>query len=225
MKNKITGLSILLFIVMSSSFNVDAQITGNPIIFSPDDGYEFSSFAKSNLIWPEGKKQIVELNITLKLIPENISIIYIVVIAYIFIEIVGGTHVQRDIVQDVPGLTLSISNTTLLINQTLFPPDRVDNFYLNITMLVGTSRDRTARDQTIRFPDTGTIFVDRDKLVPLVNLYGFPPSSFFAKFLPMYGLILGIMVVPGVYYSITSLMQKSKRNTKISDDGDDQTDD
>jgi len=225
LKHRIEGFCILFFVILNSAFNVDSQVTGDPIIITPDSGYEFSSFAKSKLIWPEGKEQIVELNITLRIIPENISKIYIDVIAFVFIEIVGSTHVAREIVQEVPNIVLSNANTTLLINQSLFPPDRIDNFYLNITMLTGTSFQRTVRGQTFRFPDSGTIFVDRDKLVPLVNLYGFPPSSFFAKFLPLYGLILAIMIIPGVYYSITSLIQKSDRRTKKSTKGDDLTDD
>ncbi len=225
MKYQYKGIFIILFIIFNGSYNVESQATGNPKTIIADDGFEYSAFAKSKLNWPEGAQQVLELNVTLKLIPENISKIYIYVVSYIFVEIFNGIPRQIEFDSDTPEIILSNSNKTVLLNKTLYPPDRVDHFYLNITMSTGTSLNTIARDRSIRFPDTGTIFVDRDKLVPLVNLYGFPPSSFFSKFLPMYGLILAIMVVPGVYYSVNNIRQRGERTTKNETDGDAETND
>lgn len=225
MKYQIKGIIVLFFIILNSVHNVESQATSNPVTIVADDGFEYSAFAKSKLIWPEGAPQNLELNVTLKLIPENISRIYIYVVSYIFVEIFNGIARQIEFDSDTPEIILSNSNKTRILNKTLYPPNRVDNFYLNITMSAGTSFNTLARDRAIRFPDTGTIFIDRDKLVPLVNLYGFPPSSFFAKFLPMYGLILAIMVVPGVYYSVNNLMERRHRPTNKPNDGEDETND
>ncbi|MFV2015655.1 MAG: hypothetical protein ACC656_09525 [Candidatus Heimdallarchaeota archaeon] len=194
-----------IFIVLLGTTNisdVQSQVTGNVVSIRPDDGFEFEGVASARLVWPEGKRQTVELNLTNTLLPTNIS--------RIFIARIEGIETKVAISSTTPGIILSDSNQTAYLNQTMFPPDLADQFYLNISLLVGTSFDRDPRDHVIRFPDKGTILVDRDKLVPLVNLYGFPPSSFFSKFLPIYAMIITVLLIPGFYYSFSKL-RRSKR--------------
>ncbi len=210
MKTKLTFIFIIL-IGTTNITNVQSQVIGDIVSITPDEGFEFKGEAKGKLVWPEGKRQVVELNLTKSLLPNNISRIYIDVITFDIIGNIEGIDAQVDTALNTPEFILSETNQTAYLNQTLFPPDLADQFFINITMLVGTSFNREARIHVIRFPDEGTILVDRDKLVPLVNLYGFPPSSFFSKFLPLYGIIVIVLLIPGFYYSISKLIRSSRK--------------
>jgi hypothetical protein len=197
----------MLIVMGSSSFILtgEAQATGDLVRFTPDEGYEITAVARGNLLWPEGKQQIIDLNLTKTQLPTNISRIFIDVIAFEMIASIRGVDTTVDVSSITPEIILSETNQTAFVNETLFPPDLSDNFYLNISLSIRTSSNILLRPHVVRFPDSGTILVDRDRLVPLINLYGFPPSSFFVKFLPIYGIIVIIMVIPGVIYSISRL--------------------
>ncbi|MCE7737619.1 MAG: hypothetical protein GPJ54_22200 [Candidatus Heimdallarchaeota archaeon] len=205
---------IFIFIVLlgtTNIVNVQSQVIGDIVTITPDEGFELEGQASGKLVWPEGKRQVVELNLTKTLLPTNISRIYVDVITFDIIGNIEGIDAQVDTASTTPEFILSETNQTAYLNQTLFPPDLADQFFINITMLVGTSFNRQVRLHVIRFPDEGTILVDRDKLVPLVNLYGFPPSSFFSKFLPLYAIIVTVLLIPGFYYSISKLLRSSRK--------------
>jgi hypothetical protein len=214
MKRAVLTITFIILLGTSNISNVQSQASGDPVAITPDSGYEFEGVAKSRLVWPEGKRQSVELNLTLTQVPTNISRIYVDVVTIDIIGNIEGIEAQVDTATDAPELVLSQTNKTAFVNQTIFPPDLTDEFFINITMLVGTSFNRDPRRFVIRFPDEGTILVDRDKLVPLVNLYGFPPSSFFSKFLPIYAAMILVLLIPGFYYSINKLMRSNRVSTK-----------
>jgi hypothetical protein len=220
MRRTIFAITLILISLSGGIFSAEGQVTGDIVAITPDEGYEMTGFAKGKLLWPEGKRQTIELNLTKTLLPNNISRIFIDAIAFEMIAPISGVDTTIDAVTITPSIILSETNQTTYINETLFPPDLADNFYLNISLSIRTSSNILLRAHVIRFPDAGTILVDRDRLVPLVNLYGFPPSSFFVKFLPIYGLIILVMVIPGVIYSATALSKSiARQNSKIKTDG------
>ena len=215
MKKIILTFIFIVLLGTTNITNVRSQVIGDIVSIIPDEGFKFEGEARGKLVWSEGKRQVVELNLTKSLLPNNISRIYIDVITFDIIGNIEGIEAQIDTVLNTPEFILSETNQTAYLNQTLLPPDLADQFFINITMLVGTSFNREARIHVIRFPDDGTILVDRDKLVPLVNLYGFPPSSFFSKFLPLYAIIVTVLLIPGFYYSISKLL-RSRGKVKSS---------
>lgn len=211
MKKIILTFIFIVLLGTTNIANVGSQVIGDIVSITPDEGFEFKGEARGKLVWPEGKRQVVEINLTKSLLPTNISRIYIDVITFELIGSIEGVNAQVGFASTIPEFILSETNQTAYLNQTLFPPDLADQFFINITMLVGTSFNRENRVHVIRFPDEGTILVDRDKLVPLVNLYGFPPSSFFSKFLPLYAIIVTVLLIPGFYYSISKLLRSSRK--------------
>ncbi|MHA2249517.1 MAG: hypothetical protein ACXAD7_04095 [Candidatus Kariarchaeaceae archaeon] len=190
---------------------VIAQSTGTPVEFTPAEGYTYTGVASSTLVWPEGKLQYFTLNLTLGEAPTNTSRIEIPLIAINFIGEINNIEAIVGTESLTPDIKLSNSNRSVLINQSLLPPEIVDFFYFNITLLSRTAGGNLTQPQPLpynmRFPDSGTILVDRDKLVPLINLYGFPPRSFFAKWLPIYGGLLFLLLTPSIFVGISKLVE------------------
>lgn len=215
MKSKIKYFAILLLFLFLTSSNftrVLSQSIGNPVKINPAIGYEYTTVVSGHLTWPEGKIQYISLNFTLNQIPDNLSKIEIQLITFEFIGKINDADqvIDRPRTQN-PEISLTNANSSTYVNQSLEAPSTADNFYLNITLFsrtVGNITQGVLIPYAVRFPEEGTILVDRDKLVPLINLYGFPPDTFFTKWLPVYGSLLFILLVPSLVVGISKISQK-----------------
>ena len=219
--NKKFTIIIGLFTIFTLTVPAGAQNTYIDIVhsFSLAPGYEMKSVAEAPLIWPSDSNQTIRVNITLSKVPDDISGIVIDLLTFsIFItdkpEDVGT---QTDYQYQVPQEEINVVDKELSYNQSILTPVRGNSFYINVTIFAKTTGNRTQGESSTysyRFPVDDTIIVSRvNDRVPLINLYGFPPRSFFLKWIPIYLTILVISLSPAyisVYYRIKELMSKKE---------------
>jgi hypothetical protein len=216
------NLVILLTIFIAQPMLIHGQITGKKVLISPAPDYNLSTVTAGRLVWPEGKPQFMTINLTIELLPDNLSKIEVPLIIFAYMSSTGGSDQIIDQEPVRPNIILSNSNKTVLVNATLLPPVAADRFYFNITLYVrsvGNVTQAEGNPFAVRFPDadsgTNTILVDRDRVVPLINIYGFPPDSFFQKWLPIYGAALFLMVSPAIAVGITKLSRSAASETEV----------
>ena len=217
MNKKHLSSLILLVIIYTSIYSVQGQnlYLGITHDFNMGPNYDFSTFAQAPLIWDENSNQTLFLNITINSLPDNISSIEINAITYV----IYGTDTDEDGVylafsSDTPQQSLNTIGEEIQLEQTFIPTALADTFFINITILARTKGNVTEGENnpySFRFPQQDTIFIDRENnLVPLINLYGFPPSSFFAKWIPIYLSAIFIMAIPSLIAGVSILRDRRK---------------
>ncbi len=55
-------------------------------------------------------------------------------------------------------------------------------------------------------------------MAQLINIYGFPPSKFFSKWLPIYGTFLVLLITPAIIVGISKLVRKDQEKVEIKED-------
>ncbi len=212
MKRYSIFIIILLLLPMGTA---ETQFIGITHTFTLAPKYELSSFTRASLIWDENSNQTISVNITITSLPDEISSIIIDAITYSIFAVDNnpkGTQINYE--STTPQDTFSKVGDQMQYNHTMRAPTVSDNFFLNITLYARTSGNVTqgeSKSYSYRFPENQTILVNRqNNLVPLINLYGFPPRSFFVKWLPFYLVAIVLIAFPGVI----SLLSRQKKGGK-----------
>lgn len=204
---KINLVSIIIIaILLNHPLNPSAIITPISEFIADDNGfYKFDARADIPLSWNEDSSSLVKLNLTLVEVPdENSGLRVLFILFNVFGDIGSGELVRLnesdfifvDKIYNQPGNTTSFEK---LIRS----PNLVDNFKLNITIMAITTGNDTSQDinnpreYTISFPDE--LNVKRDRVQALVDLYGFPPNSFFAIWIPIVSVFSIIILLPTFY--------------------------
>jgi hypothetical protein len=179
--------------------------------------YEFSAFAQAPLIWYENSNQTLYLNLTINTLPDNISSIEINAIIFVIYSTDNdedGVQVQGGYSSQTPQQSFNTIGEEVQLQQTFLPTALADTFFINVTILARTKGNITQGENnpySFRFPQQETILIDRESnLVPLINLYGFPPSSFFEKWIPIYLSAIFIMAIPAMIFGISILKDRRK---------------
>lgn len=212
--------SVILFIIIYSSiYSVQGQnlYLGITHEFNMGPNYEFSAFAQAPLIWYENSNQTLYLNLTINTLPDNISSIEINAIIFVIYSTDNdedGVQVQGGYSSQTPQQSFNTIGEEVQLQQTFLPTALADTFFINVTILARTKGNITQGENnpySFRFPQQETILIDRESnLVPLINLYGFPPSSFFEKWIPIYLSAIFIMAIPAMIFGISILKDRRK---------------
>lgn len=220
---------VLSLLITSPILDASAQKLEGPVDFKLGTTHEMEIYTSSTLVWQEGKNELVTLNMTMTNYPTNVSTIEIQFVQIFSVEDTANAVPQAQ-VSNTTKISLSVTNSSYELDQ-MVPPPTVDRFYLNITFSaapIGGNASQTYKLYSYRFPATDTIIIERDNLVPVINLYGFPPGSFFSNWLPIYGFMLFIMSVPAVIYGVSLVQEKrssGKNGEKDSEDEESEGDD
>ena len=206
-------LSLLLIILIFSSFSTSGLTTGAVKVFQPHIDYEFTGQASGQVTWADKSIQYVNLNITATKTPNNISRIYIDVVRMDLVGLVNGVETPTYGYQNATQAILSTTNNTLIVNASITTPTIFDRFYVKITITARSDGNITRDDYTMRFPDSTGIVVQKNNVVPLIDLYGFPPNVFFNRFLPIYVILLFIVAIPGITFASIRTKQKLGRKS------------
>jgi len=211
MRQIIGFLSLFFLIVNGISVGVSGQITTTTVhSYEPAEGYLFQAYASGTTTWSEDETSKIFVNITMNNVPTPLSKIEIQLLGFIQMGDVSGQEVIINTATNTTSFSLSETNRTLIVNQTMDPPDEVDRFFLNISMFVRTTGMEDQVEVSIysfRFPDSGTILVSRNQLNQLVQLYGFPPNSFFVTWIPYYIGFLFLMSFPAIIVGSDKLVR------------------
>ncbi|MCH8905771.1 MAG: hypothetical protein IH840_01675 [Candidatus Heimdallarchaeota archaeon] len=224
MRRRGSFFALLFLIVNGISLGISGQSTTTIVhSYEPAEGYLFQAYAIGTTTWNEDETSQIFVNITMNNVPSSLSKIDIQLVGFTQMGDVSGQEVAINTVVDTPSFSLSETNRTLLINQTLNPPDEVDRFFLNISILLrttGTVDQVEVSTYSFRFPDTGTILVSRDRLGQLVQLYGFPPNSFFVAWFPYYFGFLFLMSFPAIIVASDKLLSwlREERKKTVTDE-------
>ncbi|MHA2504589.1 MAG: hypothetical protein ACXAE3_17175 [Candidatus Kariarchaeaceae archaeon] len=209
MKLRIILALAIIFLLPTS---VIAQTQGDPVSFNLSDDHTLDAFVTSSLVWEEGVDQLVKINFTMSDFKENNSEIHIQILQIFAIESGGGGELLG---QNATEKVMTVANSSVEYSDSLQSPRAADRFYLNITFFAfptGGGADETPDRYSFRFPEDSTIIVQRDNLVPVVNLYGFPPQSYFRFWLPIYGGFLVALLSPGIIFGFSKLNERRAPN-------------
>lgn len=212
-------LAISTLFILSNPTAAQNSFIGTMHTFTMAPGYEMKSYAEAPLIWPSNSIQTIRINVTLSQIPDDISGIVIDALTFSVFTADNDEDVgtQVNYQTQVPQEEINVLDQELSFIESISTPVRGDKFYINITLFARTTGNRTQGESSTysyRFPVGETIIVSRiDDKVPLINLYGFPPESFFAKWMPIYLIILFITLSPAyvsAYYRIRDRLSKKE---------------
>ncbi len=209
-------------ILLLNNTGAQTQFEGNTHIFNLGVEYEMSSFTKAPLKWTAESNETVYINVTLTQLPDIISSIevqYITIKKYVVTnnDEIGTQEGFKAIVTEQE---FNQVGQEFSFKESIDTPILGDLFYLNITIFAFTKGNISQSESvpySYRFPVDNTIIVDRENdLVPLINLYGFPPRSFFENWFPIYLAIIVLILTPAYIAGIYKI--KSARNKKEESD-------
>ena len=219
MEKKYLSSLILLVLIFTSIYSVQGQnlYLGITHDFNMGPNYDFSVFAQAPLIWNENSNQTLYLNFTINTLPDNISSIEVNAITFVIYNTDNdedGVQIQGGFSSQTPQQSFSTIGEEIQLQQTFLPTALADTFFINVTILARSKGNITEGENSpysFRFPQQETIFIDRENnLVPLINLYGFPPSSFFEKWIPIYLSAIFIMAIPSMITGVSILRDRRK---------------
>lgn len=211
---KILVIVVLLFTTISS-----AQVRPGSVEFDVGDLHSMIAFAEAPLSWDENDVELVNVTISLEDFPTNDSSIQIRLIQFFTVEDTPGAFPESQSVNTTE-FEVTPQNRTIFVSQFLEPPASADRFYINITITaypVGGGAVQDRENYSFRFPEDDTIFVSRDNLVPVVNLYGFPPGSYFRSWMPVYLTVLVLFSTPVLvtgYYRLSEVVRNRRQETE-----------
>ncbi|MCY3411684.1 MAG: hypothetical protein INQ03_08645 [Candidatus Heimdallarchaeota archaeon] len=221
MKSHHVLLPILLTFLLLPTGQSQSGFVGRAHSFTLAPDYSISSFTQAPLTWAEDSNVTVAVNVTLTDLPDQISSVqvdYVEIITYLLDN-------EED--SGIPERSFPIvpkEKFTEIDQETMFligveAPILKDLFYLNITLYVRTLGNITQTQverYSYRFPEDNTILVSRENdLVPLINLYGFPPRSFFENWLPIYLVVIVIILIPGYLAGISRISERMSKKEEI----------
>lgn len=219
MDRKYLSSLIVLVLIFTSIYSVQGQnlYLGITHDFNMGPNYDFSAFAQAPLIWNENSNQTLYLNLTINTLPDNISSIEVNAITFVIFSTDNdedGVQIQGGFSSQTPQQSFNTIGEEVQLQQTFLPTALADTFFINITILARTRGNTTEGENnpySFRFPQQTTILIDRENnLVPLINLYGFPPSSFFEKWMPIYLSVIFIMAIPSMIVGVSILRDRQK---------------
>jgi len=206
---KILPLILLLILILPTS----AQSQSDTITFQLSDDHEMEAVLSSNLVWEDGSTQTLVLNLTMSDFRVNNSEIIVQVIQIIAFEEGGQGEL---LVQNTTEQKMKVNSRTVSYNELVNPPLGTDRFYLNVSIFAypsGGGADEITEQYSFRFPEVDTIIVQRDNLVPLVDLYGLPPPSYFQFWLPIYAVFIFSLLLPSIVYGVYNINERRDRNS------------
>lgn len=209
---------LLLVLILSQDLAMaQTEFIGDKHNFTLAPDYEMTAFAIAPLTWSASSNETVKVNVTLIKLPNEISSIeiQIITIRKFIVQNNEDTGTQEDFSSIVPQREIDTVGDELQFEKSVNTPILGDLFYLNITIYAITKGNTTqvdAKSYSFRFPEGNTILVNReDNLVPLINLYGFPPASFFQNWIPLYIVIIIFVLSPAYisgFYKVKDLEKK-----------------
>jgi hypothetical protein len=183
----------LLLVLIQSPLQTKALTTPVKEFYADDnDLYKFNFNLDAPLQWTEGSVYAVKVNFTVLELPDEVSGIRIIFIEFLHIGAIGGSSQLLDSSELLP-VDQQYRNVDEVhtFEKVMRTPSIVDNFNLNVSIAAVTTGNDTSQDPnnprkyTYQFPEL--IQVNRVGARGLVDLYGFPPGSFFFKWLPIVG--------------------------------------
>ncbi len=228
---------VILAIVFLASLSPSNAVLSSKFNFEMDDSgfYQFSARAEAPILWKEGENALFNVSITIENLPkDNISGITIVAINFIL----KTSREKRSNLLPESDSTFINQNyknvsETITFTKALNPPSSVDQFIVVVEILAITTGNITQDinnpgSYSFIFPDDGDILVERPQAAALINLYGFPPTSFILAFL-IIAFAIGLpMLIPGfvtVAYVIKDWWIKRKKHDRNDTGSDASTDD
>lgn len=210
---------VLSLLILPTFVNSQNNILEDPpVTFNLYPNYSMKVQATGDLIWNDGTNSTVKLAFQASNLPnDNVSSIEISLLSFTYVMVTNnndkkGTAV--DFSSTVYERSLTNVSESINLNKTLTTPTIPDLFFLNITIYartVGNFTQGQALTYVLRFPQNTAILVNRQQVVaPLINLYGFPPSSFFQKWIPIYLIMSAILLIPAFIYYGDKVITKIK---------------
>lgn len=188
----------------------------------PNGYYQMTAQAEAPLIWPENSQSEINVSITIDNVPnDNVSGITIVAINY-FLQLSRDDNesVLPESLPKVYNQNIKNESETITFSELFDAPTLANEFVVRIELLAITTGNLTQDinnppSYTFFFPDSGSIFVERSQAQALINLYGFPPTSYMLVF---GAIMLGLsspMLIPAIisfgYFGKDWLSQRQKR--------------
>lgn len=202
MYKKSLGALLLIPILLSSSISITAFVTPDKTFIADDNNlYEFTAKIDAPLSWLEDERYVVEVNITLTKSPDNGSGLRVIYIIFTLSGDVGGSETPLN-ESDFLSVNeeIRVKNEEQSYQKALRTPSLVDNFNLNVTIGAVVTGNDTSQDpanpRKYTYLFTEDLSVDRQRAQGLVDLYGFPPGSFFFGWLPIVGVFTLVILTP-----------------------------
>jgi len=195
---------------------VSAQTQSEPVDLPVSADHTISAYAASKLLWDTAPYHQVVVNLTMSEYRVNTSEINVISISFATV----GSSGTEDFKTNTTEMTMTTTNQTVEYVQQVATPKLSDRFYLNITITASPSGGGVSTDPvrvSFRFPKSDTIVVQRDELVPLVNLYGFPQSSFFVLWGPIYLIFIFFLLTPTIVFGFSKLRELRDRTPEEED--------
>ncbi|MDH5403834.1 MAG: hypothetical protein OEZ01_11825 [Candidatus Heimdallarchaeota archaeon] len=215
-------IEILLIFLLS--INVGAQGLVQDYNLTITEDHDLKVKITSQDLWDESGTGEIRISFNLTRYPTNTSIyrIHLLVVALIDDAATSIAPITQRSNSSQDGI--DVESDSILLFTELFETPNVDRFYFNITFygraIGGNNSETETNLHSIRYPQDGPIIVVRDNIIPRINLYGFPPFSFFQRWLPFYGIFILMICSPGIIYGVNKYMH-SKRS-KMESKGDDE---
>ncbi len=195
----------------------------------PQGFYQMSAQAESSLIWPENALNEVNVTITVENLPDD-NISGITIVAINLILQLDRNNESNPINVESKLFNENMKNETEQLHYSVLidSPTVTDQFVIKIEILAITTGNITQDINdppaySFFFPDEpNSIFVERNQAKALINLYGFPPTSYMLMFGAMFLALASPMVIPAVitfgYLLKDKLDERRKRHEPAVED-------
>jgi hypothetical protein len=210
MKFQAMLLTCLTMILLISSNAVFAQLVDQTTTFQISPQHELSIIPSGSLTWNEDSSNTLTFNLTMSDYEFNNSEIKIITIVFIIIDEPSNQPITQ--IRNSTQISLTQYSNLIQYTPSFVTPVETDRFFVNVTLLAipsGGGVDETQNFYSFRFPQESSIIVQRDNIVPAINLYGFPQGSFFANWLPFYFTSIFILISP-IFVVLYSNYRSSK---------------
>jgi len=201
LRSTLTLISIIVIVaslIFQENVVLAAETEGyqSPLNQFTIGGVNFTAYAIAPLEWEGTGQTNISVFINATVIPAQANLT-IISVSFYYQKINKPNREFADIT--VVNTTLTNQNRTLDVIKPLYPPSDVDKF--NITIDI-TAKTDTVSDQDfyMEFPgDYPYINVKREKVIPIINLPGFPNSESFIRWIIIFGFSTILLALPSIF--------------------------
>lgn len=206
-------VTVLLIFSIAMNAQNTTGLVGEKISFIADDNslYKFSAQIDAPLLWQESGSQVVTVNISVDSTPDLASAILFEYITFEILDLSNNVQPESEFLSVQEEIS---NNVTQSYQKFIRSPTLVDTFKLNVTIAAITRGNDSSQDPNnprqynILFGEK--LSVQRSQAQALIDLYGFPPTSYFQKWMIIVLPLSGIILLPSFVAGLVKLKELYK---------------